>query len=347
MVHFSNDYSKGIHPQILKKLEEVNTDAFAGYGMDTYSASATEKIRQACNCPEADIYYLIGGTQVNSTVIATMLKPYEGVIAAETGHIYVHEAGAVEYTGHKVLAIPHHNGKIDTDELRNYLTGFYEDGNHTHMVYPGMVYISHPTEYGTLYTAKELERIYGVCKEFRIPLFVDGARLGYGLMSNDTDVSLEYLAHHCDVFYIGGTKVGAMFGEAVVFPRNNAPEHFYTMTKQHGALLAKGWLTGLQFDALFTDDLYYKISKNAIDTAELLKKVLQKHGLSFYIQSPTNQQFVIVTEAFLQSLQEQVSVSFWEKLKDGRVVIRFATSWYTTEEDIKRLDEILSGKLGI
>lgn len=342
LLNFANDYSKGMHPQILKTMEQVNTDLFACYGTDSCCASATEKIRQACHSPEADVYYLVGGTQVNATVIATMLKPYEGVIAAETGHISAHEAGAVEYTGHKVLTLPQHDGKIDVDELSNYIDAFYADGNHEHMVYPGMVYLSHPTEYGTLYTAEELERIYSVCREFDLPLFVDGARLGYGLMSNETDVSLEYLAQHCDVFYIGGTKVGAAFGEAVVFPRNNAPRHFYTMIKQHGAMLAKGWIAGLQFDVLFTDDLYFEISKHAIQMAELLKNVLKKHGFQFYISSPTNQQFVVVTNALLSRIQEKVAVGFWEKLDEEHTVIRFATSWYTTEQDIERLDEILS-----
>jgi len=341
MVNFSNDYGKGAHPKILEALEKANANIYNGYGIDPYSESAAAKIRRACNCPDADIYYLVGGTQTNSTIIATLLKPYEGVIAAQTGHISVHEAGAVEYTGHKVITIPHHQGKIDADELKTYLSGFYADGNYEHMVFPGMVYISHPTEYGTLYTAKELEDIHGICKEYDIPLFIDGARLGYGLMSKETDVTLEYLAHHCDVFYIGGTKVGALFGEAVVFPRNNVPEHFYTMIKQHGAMLAKGWVIGLQFDTLFTDDLYFNISKSAIDAAEQMKGIIKKYGFKEYLFSPTNQQFVIVEDAVLKQLQKNVIVGFWEKPDADHTVIRFATSWYTTEQDIKELDKFL------
>lgn len=342
MLDFTSDYAKGAHPEILKALERINEDVFGGYGMDICTASATEKIRLACGHKEADVYYLVGGTQTNSTVIATMLAPYEGVVAANTGHVSVHEAGAVEYTGHKVLTLPHHNGKIDATELKQYLMDFFSDDNHEHMVYPGMVYISYPTEYGTLYSASELKSIHGICREYGIPLFVDGARLGYGLMSNDTDVSLEYLADNCDVFYIGGTKIGALFGEAVVFPYNNAPKHFYTMTKQHGAMLAKGWLTGVQFDTLFTDDLYFNMSKHAINMAEELIKVIKKHDLKELLISPTNQQFVILDNDTLKLLQEKVAVSFWEKIDDNHTAIRLATSWYTTMQDIEELDDVLS-----
>lgn len=341
MVNFSNDYSKGAHPKILEALEKANAELYSGYGIDSCSQSATARIRKACDCPDADVYYLVGGTQTNSTVIATMLKPYEGVIAARTGHISAHEAGAVEYTGHKVLTLPHHQGKLNAGELKAYLSDFYADGNYEHMVFPGMIYLSHPTEYGTLYTAEELKDIHNICENYHIPLFVDGARLGYGLMSRETDVTLEYLARHCDVFYIGGTKVGALFGEAVVFPRNNAPGHFYTMIKQHGAMLAKGWLTGLQFDTLFTDNLYFKISKNAIDTAEQLKGIIRKYKLKEYLLSPTNQQFILVEDPLLERLQEKVTVGFWEKADADHTVIRLATSWYTTGQDIAELDRIL------
>ncbi|MCQ2520229.1 MAG: aminotransferase class V-fold PLP-dependent enzyme [Lachnospiraceae bacterium] len=340
MLHFSSDYEKGACPEILNALLKANDSAFSGYGTDTITASAKSKIRKACNCPEADIYFLSGGTQTNSTVIATMLKPYEGVISAVTGHISVHEAGAVEYTGHKVLTVPEHNGKIDAIELKEYIENFYNDGNHEHMIYPGMVYISHPTEYGTLYSATELKAIYSVCEEYDIPLFIDGARLGYGLMSKDTDVSLEYLAKHCDVFYIGGTKVGALLGEAVVFPKNNAPKQFYTMIKQHGAMLAKGWITGIQFDTLFTDDLYFNLSSNAIEMAEILKSIIKKHGIKEFLLSPTNQQFVVIENSLLDKIKDKVTYSFWEKYDENSTVIRLATSWYTTKEDMEALDNI-------
>ena len=258
MLSFVNDYSEGAHEKILERLVETNRESLSGYGTDKYSDSAKEKIRKACNCPEADIYFLVGGTQTNQTVIDALLNQYEGVVAAETGHVNVHEAGAIEFTGHKVLTVPQHDGKICAKELKDYIATFYGDANHEHMVFPGMTYISHPTELGTLYTKKELQDISEVCKEYNIPLYLDGARMGYGLVSEGTDVTLADIANYCDAFYIGGTKVGALCGEAVVFPKK-APAHFLTIVKQHGALLAKGRLTALQFDTLFTDDLYMEI----------------------------------------------------------------------------------------
>lgn len=280
MISFENDYIQGAHPEVLKRLTETNLEPLSGYGTDPYCESAREKIRRECGCPEAEIHFLVGGTQTNAVVIDAMLKGFEGVAAADTGHVAVHEAGAVEYTGHKVLTIPHHSGKIDPGELKEYLEGFYQDANHEHMVFPGMVYLSHPTELGTLYSRKELEEISQICREYEIPLFLDGARLGYGLMSSDTDVTLQDVAQLCDVFYIGGTKVGALCGEAVVFPEK-APRHFLTSVKQHGALLAKGRLLGIQFDTLFTDNLYFDISRHAIERAEELKRVLQEKGCTF------------------------------------------------------------------
>ena len=266
MLYFENDYCEGAHPAILQKLTETNFEKVPGYGTDPYCASAKEKIRAACACPEADVFFISGGTQTNAIVIASMLQRWQGVMAAATGHVAAHEAGAIEYTGHKVIALPAHEGKVCADDVRSWCATFYADENHDHMVFPGMVYISHPSEYGTLYTKAELEELHAVCQQYHIPLFMDGARLGYGLMAMGTDVTLADIAKLTDVFYIGGTKVGALCGEAVVFPKG-APAHFMTMVKQQGALLAKGRLMGLQFDVLFTDDLYTRISKNAIDTA--------------------------------------------------------------------------------
>ena len=272
-------------------------------------------------------------------VIDAMLKGFEGVAAADTGHVAVHEAGAVEYTGHKVLTIPHHSGKIDPGELKEYLEGFYQDANHEHMVFPGMVYLSHPTELGTLYSRKELEEISQICREYEIPLFLDGARLGYGLMSSDTDVTLQDVAQLCDVFYIGGTKVGALCGEAVVFPEK-APRHFLTSVKQHGALLAKGRVLGIQFDTLFTDNLYFDISRHAIERAEELKRVLQEKGCTFAWESPTNQQFVILEDSTVRRLKEHVVFSFWEKADETHTVVRFVTSWATRKEEIEELSRM-------
>ena len=254
---------------------------------------------------EKDIYFLVGGTQTNATVIDALLEQYEGVVSADTGHISTHEAGAIEASAHKVLVIPHKNGKVTAKAVKQYFADFYADGNHEHMVFPGMVYISHPTEYGTLYTKKELEEISEVCHKYDLPLFLDGARLGYGLVSPETDVTLEDIARYTDVFYIGGTKVGALCGEAVVFTKK-APKHFMTMVKQQGALLAKGRLLGIQFDTLFTDDLYTKISKNAIETAMKLKKALQEKGYQLYLDSPTNQQFVVLENKKKEELEKKL-----------------------------------------
>ena len=287
-----------------------------------------------------NLYFLVGGTQTNATVIRAMLRSYEGVVAATTGHVAVHEAGAIEAGGHKVLTLPEHNGKLDAAEVEEDIATFYKDANHEHMVKPGMVYISHPTEYGTLYTKAELEALHGVCAKYDIPLFLDGARLGYGLAATGTDVTLETIADNCDVFYIGGTKVGAMFGEAVVFTAK-APEGFFSIIKQNGALLAKGWMLGVQFDELFTDGLYLKCGKNAIDCAERLKAGLIAKGYHMYLDSPTNQQFIVIETAKLAELGKQVAYGFMETYDAEHTVIRFATSWATRMEDVDKLIELL------
>ncbi len=337
MLSFSCDYNEGAHEKVLQKLMETNLIQAPGYGEDKFCESAKKKIRAACECPQADVFFLVGGTQTNMVVIDSMLAKYEGVVSAVTGHINGHEAGAIEFSGHKVLAIPQHEGKIRAAELEDYLDAFWADETHSHMVHPGMVYISHPTEYGTLYTKDELEAISAVCRRFRIPLYMDGARMGYGLMSYQTDVTLPVIAEYCDAFYIGGTKVGALCGEAVVFTKKNAPRCFMTMVKQHGAMLAKGRLLGVQFDALFTDDLYFRISRHAIDMAEKMKKGLEEKGYSFYIESPTNQQFVVLENEQVEALRKHVAFSVWEKPDDEHTVVRFATSWATTEENVDKL----------
>lgn len=341
MLSFECDYNQGAHPDILKLLGETNFIPRPGYGEDEFTARAKEKIRAECACPDADVYFLTGGTQTNQVVLDTMLKSFEGVVAAETGHISTHEAGAIEFTGHKVLPVPQHNGKMDAEELRGFVKTFYADGNHEHMVFPGMVYISHPTEYGTLYSKAELSALRAVCDEFGMRLYLDGARLAYGIMSYESDMDIKDIARLCDVFYIGGTKVGALFGEALVFTKNNTPAHFVNQLKRHGALIAKGSIAALQFDALFTDGLYWRLGENAINAAEKLKKVLIEKGYEFYFESPTNQQFVIVENKKLNELSKSVNYSFWEKYDDSHTVIRFASSWATREEDIEKLAEIL------
>ena len=341
MFTFESDYTEGCHEAILKRLAETNLVQVSGYGEDPFTRSAKEKIREACGCKTAQVTFVAGGTQTNQLVIDTMLQPYEGVVAAESGHVNVHEAGAIEFTGHKVMALPQHEGQMRADELKDFLATFYADGNHEHMVFPGMVYITHPTELGTLYTKAELEAISEVCHSYSIPLFLDGARLGYGLMSKGTDVTLPLIAELTDVFYIGGTKVGALIGEAVVFTKNNQPAHFVTRVKQHGALLAKGRLIGIQFETLFTDGLYFKIAGKAIELAERMKAALKEKGYRFYLETPTNQQFLIMENEKLEELGKKVGYSFWEKYDDTHTVIRFCTSWATTEENLQKLIELL------
>jgi glycine hydroxymethyltransferase len=341
MLYFANDYTEGACKEILDAFIRTNDEKLPGYGTDKYTLSAKEKIKKVCKNENVDVYLLTGGTQTNAVVIDALLESYEGAVAAETGHINVHESGAIEFTGHKVMPIPQHEGKINAVELRKFIETFYNDQNHQHMVYPGMVYISHPTEYGTLYTKEDLTELSKVCRDYGIPLFVDGARLGYGLMAKNTDVTLEVLCELCDVFYIGGTKIGALSGEAIVFTHNNAPKNFVTFIKQHGALLAKGRLLGVQFDTLFTDNLYFRISKHAIEMSEILKRELAEKGYRFYFESPTNQQFVIVENSKMEELSKRVVFSFWEKYDENHTVIRFATSWATKKEDVIKLMELL------
>ena len=341
MISFESDYIAGAHPEVLRKLAETNTEPLPGYGTDPYCESAKQKIRELIGIPDAEVFFLAGGTQANAVVISTILADYEGVIAAKTGHISTHEAGAVEYTGHEVLELPQSDGKITPEMLEQYLADYYADGNHEHMTFPGMVYLSHPTEYGTLYSRAELTAIAGICRKYRLALFLDGARLGYALASRNTDLTIADIASLCDVFYIGGTKVGALCGEAVVFTKGNMPKHFLTSVKKRGALLAKGRLLGVQFDALFTDDLYFRISRHAVDMAEKLKEILRAHGIPFHIESPTNQQFVVLENRQMEKLARKVAFSFWEKLDDTHTIVRFATGWSTAESDLVALDEAL------
>ena len=341
MLSFTCDYNEGAHPAVLERLLASNLEQEPGYGADRFTQSARERIRKVLDRPEADIYFLTGGTQTNATVISAILKGFEGAVAAETGHIAVHEAGAVEFTGHKVLTVPQHGGKMDASELEAFLKGFYADASFDHMVFPGLVYISFPTEYGTLYSRAELEAIHAVCRGYNLPLYIDGARLGYGLMSPACDFTIQELAGLCDVFTIGGTKVGALCGEAVVFPHGGAPAHFFTTIKQHGALLAKGRLTGIQFDVLFTEGLYFEISRHAIEMAMQLKALFLKKGYELFLDSPTNQQFILLDDATMAVLSPQVAFEMWERRPDGRSVVRFATSWATTPQQLAALEAML------
>ncbi|MDD6154915.1 MAG: beta-eliminating lyase-related protein [Eubacteriales bacterium] len=340
-IMLASDYQEGAHPAIIKRLCDTNLLSTEGYGTDDFSESGRVKIRKACECPDAAIHFLVGGTQTNATVIDALLRSYEGVIAADSGHISVHEAGAIEAGGHKVLPLCNDYGKIDAVQLRDYYETWLNDGNRDHMVKPGMVYLSQPTEYGTLYSLKELTSISNVCRKYHLPLYVDGARLAYALACPENDVTLPDLARLCDVFYIGGTKCGALMGEAVVIPDPTLIPHFFTIIKQHGALLAKGRLLGLQFDTLFTDDLYEQIGSVAIRSANRLRDLFKSKGYTLSFASPTNQIFLTVDDKQKEHLDSFSVSSFWEKADDGRTIIRFATSWATSEEKIKAFEKCL------
>ena len=341
MISFESDYNNGAHPMVLQRLIETNDKQSLCYGEDKWSMQAKEKIKAACGTPDAQVFFLTGGTQTNATVIDSILHTYEGVIAIDTGHINVHEAGAIEFTEHKIITLREHNGKMDPNELEKYLDDYMHDGSNMHAVYPGLVYLTFPTEYGTLYSAKELDAIWQICRKYDITLYIDGARLGYGLTATGNDITLPYLAKHCDVFYIGGTKVGALCGEAIVFTHNNAHPHFFSIQKQHGAVVAKGRLHGLQFDALFTDNLYFNISRHANVMAEKMRDIFAKKGYKFFIDSPTNQQFVILNNTKLAELRQHIIFSVWGKADTSHTICRFTTSWSTTEEDLKELEKFL------
>ena len=345
MIRFNSDYLEGAHPRILEQLASTNMAQTPGYGEDMFCDKARNTIRRLCAAPNADVHFLVGGTQTNATVLAAMLLPYQGVISADTGHIAVHETGAIEAGGHKVIALKNTNGKLDAGQVSECCRLHFSDESHEHMVMPAAVYISNPTEVGTLYSRDELSALRAVCDQWKLTLFMDGARLGYGLTSDETDVTLPDIAALCDAFYIGGTKVGALCGEAVVFPRHGAPKRFITHIKQHGAMVAKGRLIGVQFDALFTDNLYFDISRHAIDMAKKLKQGFAERGFQFFIDSPTNQQFVIVPNEILSRLEPNVRYSYWQKYDDTHSVVRFAISWATPPENIDALMALLDEAL--
>ena len=337
MTHFDCDYMAGAHPEVMKRLMETNLELTSGYGADPYTRQTKELIREACGCHDAEVHLLVGGTQTNATVIDGLLARHEGVLAADTAHINVHESGAIEASGHKVLVLPGYGGKVKADDVAHYIENFYADETYEHMVAPGALYISHPTEYGTLYTRSELEALSDVCHKANIPLYMDGARLGYGLAAEGTDVTLRDIARLCDVFYIGGTKVGALFGEAVVVTNLNLLHHFFPLIKQHGALLAKGRLLGVQFATLFSDGLYERISRHAVAMAMKLKAAFVQHGYKLHIDSPPNQQFFVLPNAELDRLSAHASFELWGPRGEKETIVRFVTSWATTEAEVDEL----------
>ena len=341
MIHFDSDYIEGCIPEILEALNATNTEQTIGYGEDYHCENARNLIRKEINQPNADVHFLVGGTQANVTVISSILKPYQGVVCVESGHINVHETGAVEACGYKCLTIPSTDGKLYAQDVDALITDHFNSDVAVHMVQPGMVYISFPTESGTLYSKKELEDIYQVCKKHQVPLFIDGARLGYGLCANNNDLTFADIAKLCDVFYIGGTKVGALFGEAVVIVNDLYKKDFKYHIKQHGGMLAKGRMLGIQFETLFTDHKYLEISKHCIDMANLLAKGLEEKGYTLKYTPQTNQLFPIVSNEKIEELKKEFGFEFWEPYDDNHQVIRFVTSFTTPKENIEKLLEAL------
>lgn len=336
--HLESDYNNGAHQQVLQHLVETNDECTQSYGDDRFSEHARQLIRVACEAPEAQIWFLAGGTQTNATIIDCALQPFEGVLCPETAHINVHESGAVEFTGHKVIALPSHQGKLCAADLRAWLRVYFADETAEHMVRPGMVYITFPTELGTLYTAEELTELHGICREYGLLLYVDGARLAYGLAASQ-DVTLPLLARMADIFYIGGTKCGALCGEAVVFPNGNAPSHMLSRIKRHGALLAKSRVVGVQFEALFQpvgdSSLYLTIGQQAVALAMRLRRlIVEELGYQPFIDSPTNQQFYIIPNTDLERLRRHFGFEVWCPVDATHTACRFVTSWATTEHDI-------------
>ncbi|MCR5825217.1 MAG: low specificity L-threonine aldolase [Oscillospiraceae bacterium] len=340
-LYFGSDYQEGAHGDVLARLCETNLLHTVGYGTDEFCAAARDKIRAACACPGAAVHFLVGGTQTNVTVIDALLRPWEGVVAAQSGHISTHEAGAVEFHGHKVLALPPTDGKLDAAAVRACCENYWADESREHIVMPGMVYVSQPSESGTLYSLAELRALRAVCDAYDMRLYVDGARLAYALACPENDVTLPDLAQLCDAFYIGGTKCGLLFGEAVVFPDGALLPHFFTTVKQHGALLAKGRLLGVQFDALFTNDLYFRLGASAIAAADRLRDAFVRAGCPLASSSPTNQVFVVLDDATIARLAASVVFEVWSRCDDTHAVVRFVTGWATTPADVDALIALL------
>ncbi len=341
MLCFLSDYTEGAHPKVLAHLMERNLVSLPGYGEDADTEAAKEKIRRECGRDDLQICFLTGGTQTNRIAISSMLRSYEGVVCAETGHIAVHESGAIESSGHKVIALPGHDGKLRAEDLAALMEGYLADDTREHMVRPGMVYITYPTELGTLYTRAELTALAETCKKYGLPLYLDGARLGYGLMSPLSELTLRDIVELTDLFYIGGTKVGALCGEALIYTKHNMPSHFMAIIKQQGALLAKTRVVSQQFDALFTDGLYREIGSHAIGLAMRMKEMFRAKGYELYIDSPTNQQFFILTWEQIERLRKYAAFEIWARLDERRAAVRFVTSWATTEQQLDELESVL------
>lgn len=337
MILFYCDYLEGCHPEILKRLQETNLDQTPGYSADKYCDEARAIIKDMCGTPDADVHFLVGGTQTNATVIASILRPHQGALCASSGHINVHETGAIEHSGHKVLPIEAQSGKITAAQVNAVMEAHFNDPSAEHMVQPGILYISYPTELGTIYSKQELLDIRKVCTRWNLPLYIDGARLGYGLESSECDLTIKDIAAIADIFYIGGTKQGALFGECVVIRKESLKKDFRYIIKQNGGLMAKGRLLGIQFSTLFTDGLYFRIARNADRLAEKLTEALKSKGYSFLAESPTNQVFPILSDETARRLSKDFGFEIWGKTDDTHIATRFCTSWATTEEQIDAL----------
>ncbi len=342
MIYFDSDYMAGAHPKVMERLLETNHLSTIGYGCDEYTKHAAELIRNACGQPNARVYFLVGGTQTNATVIDGLLSRHQGVLAAESAHINVHEAGAIEATGHKILTLPQYEGKVLASDLKEYIDNFYSDDTYEHMVAPGMLYISFPTEYGTTYSYEELTKLSEICHNANIPLYIDGARLAYGLAAKGNNVTLKDIAQLSDVFYIGGTKVGALFGEAVVITNPTLLKNFFPLIKQHGALLAKGRLLGVQFEALFEDNLYEEIGLQTVEKAIRIRNLFSSKGYKIVVDSTTNQQFIRLPNQIIDKLKENISFELWGPRGKTETVVRFVTGWATSHTDIDTLASILN-----
>lgn len=341
MIRLACDYQEGCLPAILERLQETNLVPAPGYGEDEFSENARRLIREACRAPEARVFFLEGGTQTNSIAIHAILAGYEGVLSAETGHIAVHEAGAVEARGHKVITLPQKDGKISAASIEKWMEAFLRDTSKDHDVQPGMVYISQPTEFGTLYSLAELEDISAVCCRYGLPLFIDGARMAYGLASEANDVGLSDIARLADVFYIGGTKCGALIGEALVVTNPALMKHFFTLQKQQGAVLAKGRLLGINFEVLMSGTTYVDAGRHGVELAQKIRAALLEKGYELYVDSRTNQIFAWLADEDLKRIGEKAAISIWERRDDGKTLCRFCTSWATREEDVDAVIALL------
>lgn len=339
---FQCDYNEGAHPLIMERLMKTNMEQTPGYGVDEYCMAAADKIRTACKAEDVDVHFLVGGTQTNLTVIDAAIRSHQGVLCAVTGHINVHETGAIEACGHKVLGLPSPDGKISALQVAEACEHHWADGAREHTVQPGMVYISNPTELGTIYSAEEIKALYETCGKYGLYLFLDGARLGYGLTAPDNDLNLQILAEYTDVFYIGGTKVGALFGEAVVIKNEVLKKDFRYFIKQKGGMLAKGRLLGIQFDTLFTDDLYFEISRKAIEQAERIREVIDQKGFPYLVANKTNQIFPILPDEYLEKLGEKFCYSYERRMDESHSAVRFCTSWATKDENVDALIQAIS-----